>query len=141
MAKNQEVSLKASPEQVRYAGILEKGMYVGLATLFITFAIYAFGIMDPYIPLDKVSHYWSLSVHDYLHEANIGSGWSWAGMLNRADFLNFIGIAFLAGTTIICYLAIIPILLKNNDKIYAVLAILEVVILSLAASGLLAVGH
>ncbi len=141
MAKNQEASFKAIPEQYIYAGVLAKGMYLGLATLCITFAIYAFGIMDPYIPLEKISHYWSMSAHDYLREANIGSGWSWAGMLNCGDFLNFIGIAFLAGVTIICYLAIIPTLLKNNDKMYAALAILEVLILSLAASGLLAVGH
>jgi len=32
-------------------------------------------------------------------------------------------------------------LMKGNDKIYAVLAALEVIILGLAASGILTVGH
>ncbi|MBW2345110.1 MAG: DUF1634 domain-containing protein [Deltaproteobacteria bacterium] len=141
MSERTEAGLEAAPEQVRYASILEKGMYIGLLILFITFAIYALGILKPYIPREQIANYWNTNVHDYLHHANIKTGWHWVGMLNYGDFINFIGIAFLAGTTIICYLSIIPILLKNNDKVYAGLALVEVVILSLAASGILAVGH
>lgn len=141
MTDRPETSLEAGPEQIRYAGILEKGMYIGLLILFITFIIYAFGFMKPYIPMNEISGYWSMNVHDYLKAANIKTGWSWLGMLHRGDFINFIGIAILAGVTIICYLSIIPILLRNKDRVYALLALLEVIILSLAASGILAVGH
>jgi hypothetical protein len=133
--------LKATPEQLLYARILEKGMYLGLLILFITYALYVFGIMDPYIPLDKISDYWSMNVHDYLEHAEIKNGWAWLGMLKYGDFINFIGIALLAGVTIICYAAIIPTLLKSKDTVYAVLAVIEVIILSAAASGILAVGH
>jgi hypothetical protein len=141
MAEQHDTKLEAGPEQILYASILAKGMYIGLAILFITFAIYALGIMKPYIPLGDISQYWVHSVHEYLEHAKIGTGWSWVGMLKYGDFLNFIGIAILAGVTIICYLAIVPTLLKSNDKVYAVLAVLEAVILSLAASGILKVGH
>jgi len=133
--------LKATPEQLIYAGILEKGMYLGLLILFITYALYVFGIMDPYIPLDKISDYWSMNVHDYLEHAEIKNGWAWLGMLKYGDFINFIGIVLLAGVTIMCYAAIVPTLLKNKDTVYAILALLEVIILSAAASGILAVGH
>jgi hypothetical protein len=133
--------LKATSEQLLYARILEKGMYLGLLVLFITYALYVFGIMDPYIPLDKISDYWSMNVHDYLEHAEIKNGWAWLGMLKYGDFINFIGIALLAGVTIICYAAIIPTLLKSKDTVYAVLAVIEVIILSAAASGILAVGH
>ena len=141
MTERPEVKLEAGPEQLRYASILEKGMYFGLLILFVTFAVYASGIMKPYIPLDKVSSCWNMEVRDYLHHANVKAGWSWLGMLKYGDFINFIGIVILAGVTIICYRAIIPILLKNNDRAYAVLAFLEVLILGLAASGIFAVGH
>ena len=141
MSDRPEAGLEAGPEQIRYASILEKGMYIGLLILFITFAIYALGILKPYIPREQIANYWTTNVHEYLHHANIKTGWHWIGMLNYGDFINFIGIAFLAGTTIICFLSIIPIFLKNNDKSYAVFAFLEVVILGLAASGILAVGH
>lgn len=141
MESKTDVSLKASPEQLLYAGILEKGMYFGLLILFITYAIYVFGIMTPYIPLDEISRYWALNVHEYLEVTHIEDGWAWLGMLRYGDFINFIGVAILAGVTILCYLAIVPTLLKNNDKVYAVLALLEAVILAAAASGIISVGH
>ncbi len=140
MDEKLRAALRATPEQILYARILEKGMYIGLLILLITFGLYAFGVMDPYIPLDKISEYWSMNVNDYLHHANIKAGWAWTGMLKYGDFVNFIGIAILAGTTIFCYAAIVPTLLKNKDTVYAVLAILEVIILSVAASGILGVG-
>jgi len=141
MDEKQPAMLEASPEQLLYAKILERGMYIGLLVLFVTFGLYAFGIVDPYIPLDKISDYWSMNVNDYLKHAEIKAGWAWLGMLKYGDFINFIGVAILAGVTIICYAAIVPTLLKNNDKVYAILAVLEVIILSAAASGILAVGH
>ncbi len=114
--------LKATPEQLLYAKILERGMYFGLLILFITFGLYTFGILDPYIPLDKISKYWSYNVNDYLEHAEIKAGWAWLGMLKYGDFINFIGIAILAGVTIFCYAAIVPTLLKNKDMVYAILA-------------------
>lgn len=141
MDEKPERSLTASPEQLLYARILEKGMIIGLLTLLVTFAIYASGIMEPYIALDKISQYWTLNVHDYLEQGNIENGWAWLGFLKYGDFINFIGVAMLAGVTIVSYLAIVPMLLKNKDYVYAVLAMLEVIILSLAASGIITGGH
>ena len=140
MVEKQNVSLDATPEQILYAKLLEKGMYVGLLILFITFGLYAFGIMDPYIPLDKISQYWSMNVDDYLHHANIKPGWAWVGMIKYGDFVNFIGIAMLSGVTILCYAAIVPTLIRSKDTIFVVLAILEVIVLTVAASGILGTG-
>ena len=141
MQDKPNASLEPTPEQIRYAGFLEKGMYVGLACLFVTFAIYVFEIMAHYIPAEKVPHHWTKSVDQYLTDAQIEPGWAWVSMLGHGDFLNFIGIAMLAGVSVLCYLSIIPLLLKKRDFIYAVLAMLEVAVLTLAASGIFAVGH
>jgi hypothetical protein len=137
---SQDKKFGPSPEQILYANILNKGMLIGLGVLLVTFALYVFGIMDPYIPFDKLTISWSQPVSDYLHELNIPTGWAWLGMLGYGDFINFIGIAFLAGVSIICYLAIIPTLLKSGDKIYAVIAILEVIVLTAAATGIFGSG-
>jgi hypothetical protein len=61
-------------------------------------------------------------------------------MIHKGDFLNFAGIVFLAGVTIICYARIIPILLRKKDTVFVVIAVLEVLVLVLAASGLLKAG-
>ena len=141
MEDKPKASLEPTPEQIRYAGVLEKGMYVGLVCLFITFALYVFGVMQPHVPLESLSEHWSKSVHEYLHDAEIEAGWGWVRMLRCGDFVNFIGVAILAGVTVLCYLAIMPLLLKRRDTIYAILALLEVVVLLVAASGVIAVGH
>ncbi len=140
MAKGPSQNREASSEQIIYAKVLEKCMYTGLALLLLTFGLYGSGIIRPYIPLGEVSNYWSHGVTEYLHMANIEPGWSWIEMLGYGDFLNFIPIIILAGTTVLCYLAIVPTLVRNNDKTYAILALLEVIILSVAASGVLGTG-
>jgi hypothetical protein len=139
-AESQKRSLQAGPEQLVYAGILEKGMLLGLLLLIITYLIYLSGIIKPYVPLAEVSRYWSMNVHDYLHTAHIKPGWAWLSMIGYSDFLNFIPIAMLAGVTIICFLAVVPVLLKENDKLYAGLALVEALILTVAASGILGSG-
>ncbi len=133
-------SLEATPEQVLYAKVLSVGMYFGLGLLFVTYAIYVCGFLTPEIPFEDLSHYWTLSVHEYVEEAGIETGWGWVGMLGKGDFLNFIGIALLAGVTVLCYVCIIPVLARSKDWIFVILAVLEIAVLSLAASGILKAG-
>ena len=133
MSNNQYVT----EEQIAYAKILDVGMKLGLLLLVISFALYVFGVLTPHIPLEDLPKCWKLPVKEYLHQTNIHHGWSWLHMLNKGDFLNFVGIAFLSGVSILCYLSIIPTLFRKKDTIYAFLAIAEVLVLTLAASGIL----
>ena len=89
MDEESGASLEPTPEQVRYAEVLEKGMLFGLLCLIVTFALYVFGIMEPYVPLEQLSQHWQKNVDQYLAEAKIEAGWSWVGMLKYGDFLNF----------------------------------------------------
>jgi ABC-type transport system involved in multi-copper enzyme maturation permease subunit len=137
-----------SEEQTVYASVLEKGMYVGLLILPITFILYVFGIMKSAVPVAELSKYWSKNFHEYqeiinqtyLHLPHPPIGWGWLSLLSYSDYLNFVGVAILAGVTIICYGAVLPIFLKKGEKVYAVIAVLEILVLGLAASGLLKVG-
>jgi hypothetical protein len=134
------MGLKATEEQVLYANILNKGMMIGLLGLVVTFIIYGTGILKPLIPMEQIQQYWLLSVHDYLAASGIQTGWAWLGHLSSGDMLNLLPIAFLSLMTIVCYLAILPGLLRKKDTAYAVLAVLEVLVLLLAASGMLKSG-
>jgi len=142
-------SQEAQAEQVLYAKVLGIGMFLGLVTLALTFSLYVSGVPAPAVPLDQVPSYWNLGVdeylevvnHNHLHREHPPTGWAWVTMLTRGDFLNFVGIATLAGITIVCYLAIVPTLLRKKDAAYVTMAILEALVLALAASGILAVGH
>jgi hypothetical protein len=132
--------LKATEEQLVYAKILDIGMKLGLLLIILTFLVYLSGILTPYIPVNDLPKYWSMPVHKYLEATGIHPGWAWLSLIGKGDFLNFIGIAFLAGITIICYIPIIPIFLKKKDKVYAAIAVTEILVLVLAASGVLKSG-
>jgi hypothetical protein len=131
---------QATEEQLLYANILNKGMLVGLLGLVATFIIYGAGILEPKIPLEQVQNYWVMPVSEYLQLSGIHAGWAWLGNLGYGDMLNFLPIAFLSILTVICYLAILPGLLRKKDTAYVVLVIIEVVVLLVAASGILGSG-
>jgi hypothetical protein len=132
--------LQARPEQVVYANLLEKGMLLGLVLVLLTYGIYVLGLMKPLVSMESITKNWTMNVHDYLAQCGIKPGWAWLSLVGYGDFLNFIGIALLAGITMICFLAIIPVLWKENDRLYAFFAFLEAVILGVAASGILGAG-
>lgn len=127
-------------EQLAYAHLLDTGMKIGFLSLVASFGVYLSGALAPHVPVGELPRYWAMPVKAYLAATGIHPGWSWVGMLNRGDFLNFVGIAFLSGVTILCYLSVIPVFLKKGDRVYGALAIVEVLVLTLAASGLLAAG-
>lgn len=135
-------------EQIAYAKLLDASMKYGLVLVIATFLVYLFATVMPmsflssHVAVNDLPKYWTMPVHDYLQQANMKSGWSWLGMINKADILNFVGIAFLSGITLICYARIIPITWRQRDYIFTVIASLEVLVLTLAASGILkAAGH
>ncbi len=134
------MALKATEEQILYAKILNIGMLIGLAGLVIAFIIYCTGILEPLIPMETVETYWVLSVYDYLELSGMQAGWAWFGNLRYGDMLNFLPIAFLSLLTIVCYIAIIPVLIRKKDTAFVVIAVLEIIVLAVAASGILGTG-
>ena len=148
-APAQDPSGAADADQLLYASILAKGMYLGLGLLLVTFTLYLTGAVQPGIPIEELPRLWTLSAHEYLevvnheflHRPEVVDGWRWVSLLGTGDFLNFVGIALLSGVTIVCYIGVIPSLLRKNDWIYATIAVLEIIVLLLAASGTVSVGH
>lgn len=143
MDNNQiQKSTGATEAQILYANILNVGMLIGFVSLIVIFILYFTGILSPLIPLEKVESYWTLPLHDYLDKSGMEVGWAWFGKLQFGDMLNFIPIAFLSLLTIICYIALIPGLIRKRDAPYTVIAILEILVLLVAASGVLVTsGH
>ena len=132
--------IKASPAQLRYADTLFYGALLGFVTMLITYALYVCGVLTPQIPLEEMPRLWSQSAAAYRAAGNIPQGWGWLALVGKGDLCNFIGIAFLAALTIICFVQLAIGLLRQKQWIMAVIAILEVLVLSLAASGVLVAG-
>ena len=90
------------------------------------------------MPLAQLPELWSLPANRFLAATAAPAGWGWLTRLASADYLNLLAVAFLASTTIVCYLRLMSIHWRKGEKLHALLALAQVVVLVAAASGALA---
>jgi hypothetical protein len=133
-------ALKPSREQIIYANILVIGVWASIVILMATYLIYVTGLMPPHVKISLIPQLWGHGVDEFLEVTRSPHGWGWVRLLARGDFLNYIGFALLALMTIGCYLVLVRGYLRQRDWIFTLIALLEIVVLSLAASGMLSSG-
>lgn len=136
-----EVADRVAVEQLLYAKLLNRAAMIGIAVLVVGFGAYAFGLLPAHVPVERLPALWSQPLGAYLRESGTPTGWGWLVHVDKGEFASLAGIAVLSGCSLVCLLAIIPIYLKRGDKVYAAMCALEIVVLLLAASGVLTVGH
>jgi hypothetical protein len=132
--------LQPSPEQIIYANLLVIGVWAGIIILVTTYAIYVTGVLPHHVDMSLIPKLWGKGVGEYLELTHSPHGWGWVALLSTGDFLNYLGFAFLALMTIFLYLVLVRGYIRQKDWIYAVIAVLEIVVLSVAASGILGAG-
>jgi len=129
------------PEQLRYARLLDWGTWLGLVVLVLSFAAYALGLADPHVPVSRLPELWQHPVGRYLELTQSPTGWGWLALIHRGDIAGLAGIVILAGCSVVCLLALVPLYLRRGDKAFAMLCVAEVAVVVLAASGWLAGRH
>jgi hypothetical protein len=127
-------------EQLVYANLMVLGVWIGIFVLLVTYTIYLVGILPSHVPVEEIPRYWDRGVSEYMAATDSPAGWGWIHLLGRGDFLNYLGFAALALTTGVCYLVLGVRLGRSGSRLLATVALLEVVVLGLAASGLLGGG-
>lgn len=139
---NHDDRLKVSEEQVAYAVWLDWGMRIGFVALLVSFIAYLLGWAEPHVTHADLAHLWSQPVGEYLKATGGYTGWSWLSLAGKGDYMNLVGVAILSGVTVVCYLRILPIFLKARDGVFIAITVLEILLLVLAASGVLVgAGH
>ncbi len=128
-------------DQARYARILAIGTHAGLALLVVLFGIYMVGAIDPHVPHERLPDVWRLPAREFLAIARIEAGWGWAAILHRADILTLVGIVTLAFCSVPCLVAVMPVYWRSGQRMLFAICVLEVAVIVLAASGVLAGGH
>jgi hypothetical protein len=139
MDKDNE-ALKASEEQVLYASVLMLGVLAGLAIMGLTYFIYLTGILPAHVDMNYLPQVWGKNVNEYLHLTHTPHGWEWTGLLMKGDFLNYIGFVLLGLMTVVCYLVLVRGYMRQKDWTYTAISVLEILVLCVAASGMLGSG-
>ena len=140
MSSPQKQPPKPSEEQIIYANLLLMGMVAGIVVMMITYVIYITGLLPSHVDMQSISANWGNGIHEYLENTHSPTGWGWVGLLLKGDFLNYVGFALLGLMTIFCYLVLVRGFFRKKDWIFLVISVLEIAVLSLAASGLLGSG-
>lgn len=137
-----EVNDEARPvsDQARYARLLAIGTHASLALLVVLFGIYMLGIVEPHVAHARLPELWRLPAEQFLAQTGIDSGWGWTALLDRADILTMLGMTALAFWSVPCLVAVIPVYWAAGQRLLVAICVLEVFVISLAASGLIG-GH
>ena len=128
-------------EQLIYARWVRWGTQFGLGLLSVAFLAYVFALLEPLVPMQQLPRLWRLSAGTYVRISGAPTGWEWVAFLDKADYLNFLGVAALGLVTVGCYARLVVALVRRRARLPAALAVAQILVLLAAASGLLAYGH
>lgn len=134
-------TVEQPPEQLRYAYLLTWGTRVGLLLLIVSFAAYVLGLAESHVAPERLPELWIHPVGRYLELTQSPTGWGWLALVHKGDIAGLLGIAILAGSSVLCLLALVPLYAARRDRHFVFVCLAEVAVVLLAASGLLVGGH
>jgi hypothetical protein len=126
--------------QLFYARLLDRAAKILFLLVILTFFLYVSGILSSYVPLELLPQYWGQPLSQYLQTTNLKPGWGWLAYMYYGDVLTFLPIVGLAGIAIFSYICLAAKFLRRRDHFMGWIAILEIIILMIVASGILQVG-
>ena len=133
-------ALKPTQDQIIYANLLVIGVWAGIAIMLVTYSIYLFELMPVHVDTSFIPKVWNKGVGEYLEITHSPHGWGWVSLLTKGDFLNYIGFVLLGLMTLLCFIVLLRGYLRQKNWIFSIIAFLEILVLTLAASGILGTG-
>ncbi len=121
-----------------YATWLEIGTRVVSAFALLSLVLYFSGLLDPAVPLQELPRLWTLPAREFLLQAHLEGGWGWLRLVGRADYLNVLAIALLVLLSLVCNARVVPAFLRSGERVQAAIALAQVIVLLVAASGVVA---
>jgi hypothetical protein len=133
--------MKSSEEQLAYAGVLDILVKIGFVGLLVTFVVYVFRLLPPFVEMEAMATLWHLPLDEFLAQTGAPSRpWEWVRSVGFGDMINYIPVVFLGSVSFICLARVLPIFVKNGDVAYSIIVAVQLVVIALAASGVLATG-
>jgi hypothetical protein len=133
--------LHANRIQLTYATVLSWTSTLGIIFVITGYLVYVFQLLPSTVPPSEVALHWHLRAAELHKIVPVPSGWDWIYQLGRGDVLSYASVVYLSSVTMLCLAVIIPLFLKENDVIYAVMTLLQVLVLVFAAAGIVSGGH
>lgn len=129
------------PVQLTFASILVWLVRIGLGLLFVTFVVYASGLVSSVVAIADVPDHWHLSADEYAELTDLEIGWAWLGTFDQGRTLVFAALVFFPTGTMVLIGITVVLYLRQKVPAYALIAFLELVVLIVAATGIFSIGH
>lgn len=120
-----------------YARILHRVVIFGTLLMLVSFVIYSLGLLPSVMEADRVPEVWHLRADHAVSIIDRPPLWQWVAHPDRADLLSLGSLAILAATTPVGFAALLILFLRRRDLAYSLMVFLQLVVLVLAASGIL----
>ena len=130
----------SSEEQMRYARVLMFLSRSGLFVLIVGFCIYIGGLVPAIVPVKHIPGLLHLRAKDFVLETGTPTGWDWVNQLDKGEVISSLGVIYLSLATIVCFLTILPLVVRKKDIPYIIIVVLELLVLVLSASGIVTIG-
>lgn len=126
---------RADPQDI-YARWLETGARAVFVFSLVALGLYLSGVLSPRIALQELPKLWTLSAAELMRQAGTPGGLGWLRLLGYGDYLNLLAIALFSLLSLVCAARMIPAFLRSGERVQAVLAVLQVLVLLAAALNL-----
>ena len=133
-SKNEEQRY-ASETQLILAGLYRYIAIVGFVIIAAAFILYVSGLLPGNVPVEEVKSYWHLDAGGYAAETGTPFGWDILKSLFRGESLSLGSLVFMAVAVIVGLIIMIAAFMKKGDRVFALVALLQTIVLVLAASG------
>ncbi len=129
---------KAEIDQVQlvYASVLDVVSHIGMALIAAGFLIYVLKLLPLTVSIEDVAAHWHMRAAEMNRILTVPSGWSWVQDPLHGDVLSYFSIVFLSMAAMICLVAVIPVFLGEKNRTYALIALLQVIVLAAAVVGI-----
>lgn len=126
----------ASDTQLVLAKLYRLVSIIGLSLIAAAFVPYVSGILETSIPVQEVSAHWHLDAQSYAESTGTPVGWAFIKALSHGDSLSFGSLVFMGVAVIVCLAVMVFAFLRKRKPEFAIIALLQIVILVIAATGI-----
>ncbi|MCF8382254.1 MAG: DUF1634 domain-containing protein [Chlorobium sp.] len=122
--------------QLVYAAVLDVVSHTGMVLIAVGFLAYVARLLPLTVSIEDIASHWHLRAGEMNRLHAVPSGWSWVQDPLHGDVLSFISIIFLSMAAMICLVAVIPVFFAEKNRTYALIALLQVLVLAAAVVGI-----
>ena len=134
------MDMKSTNTPSVYAKTLQILSMIFFSLIVLGYILYLAGVLPAFGSPEVVINGWHLDAQTFRESNKLPGGWTWARHLGQGDMISLGTIYLISLTSILCLPAAVVSFIREKNSIYAGFAVVEFLVLSLAALGIIPPG-